>query len=216
VTGLALGGSAAGNYALASTAASAGIGTITPALLTAAIIGNPSKVYDRTTAATLGTGNYSLSGFAAGEGATVTQPSGIYATANAGAGIGISASLTAGNFTANGGTLLSNYTLPISAAGTGTINPATLTAGLTGAIGKVYDGTTAATLAAGNYTLSGVLGTDSVALNNPTAGTYGSANVGSGITVGVTGLALGGSAAGNYALASTAASAGIGTITPRY
>ena len=52
---------------------------------------------------------------------------------------------------------------------------------------KVYDGTTAATLAAGNYTLSGVIGGDSVALNNPTSGTYGSPNVGSGITVGVNG-----------------------------
>ena len=214
VTGLALSGAAAGNYVLASTTASARSARSRRRLLTAAIVGNPSKTYDGTTGATLGSGNYSLSGFVAGEGATVTQSSGVYATANAGTGIGVTATLAAGNFTANGGTLLSNYTLPVLAAGTGTITPATLVVTLTGAVGRVYDGTTTATLTAGNYLLSGVIGSDSVALNNPTSGNYASANVGTGIAVGVTGLALSGAAAGNYVLASTTASAGIGTITP--
>ena len=55
-------------------------------------------------------------------------------------------------------------------------------------------------LAAANYTLSGVVGSDDVALNDPTSGTYASANVGTGINVGVSGLALSGAAAGNYSL----------------
>ena len=42
---------------------------------------------------------------------------------------------------------------------------------------KVYDTTTAATLASGNYQLSGVLGSDSVSLNNPANGNYVTANV---------------------------------------
>ena len=66
-------------------------------------------------------------------------------------------------------------------ANIGTITPATLTARLTGTVGKVYDGTTAATLTAANYTLSGVIGGDSVSLNDPTAGTFATANVGGNI-----------------------------------
>ena len=53
----------------------------------------------------------------------------------------------AANFTATGATLLSNYTLPTIAAGTGTINPAALIATIIGNPTKTYDGTTAATLA---------------------------------------------------------------------
>ena len=41
-----------------------------------------------------------------------------------------------------------------------TINPALLTAGLTGTATKIYDGTTAATLSAGNYTFAGIVNGD--------------------------------------------------------
>jgi hypothetical protein len=78
----------------------------------------------------------------------------------------------------------------------------------------VYDGTGAATLAPGNYTLSGVIGVDSVTLNDPTSGTYSSVNVGKGIAVGITGLQLGGAEAGDYTLASTTLSGNVGLITP--
>jgi len=214
VTSLALSGSDAGNYMLASNSASANIGTIMPATLTATIIGNPTKTYDGTVAASLASANFGLGGFVSGEGASVTQTAGTYANANAGSGIAVTASLGASNFTANGGTLLSNYTLPTSASGTGTITPATLTAALTGSVSKVYDGTTTATLALANYTLSGVISGDSVSLNDPSSGTYAAKNVGAGIGVDVTGLALSGTSAGNYVLASASASANIGTITP--
>src|SRR5206468_1082501 len=96
-----------------------------------------------------------------------------------------------------------------------TVNPAILTAGLTGTVGKIYDGTTTASgLTAANYTLAGVLFGDAVTLNNPATGTYASKNVGSGILVTVGGLALSGSAAQNYLLASTIVAGNIGTITP--
>src|SRR5205823_2598037 len=70
------------------------------------------------------------------------------------------------------GTDAGNYQLgaaTISGA-VGTITAAPLTASLTGTVSKVYTGTTGAALAAGNYSLSGVVGSDVVTLNNPTSG----------------------------------------------
>jgi O-glycosyl hydrolase len=93
-----------------------------------------------------------------------------------------------------------------------TVSPATLTAGLTGTVSKTYNGTTTATLAAGNYSLSGVVSGDTVTLNNPASGTYDTRNQGSGKTVTVTGLAISGASATNYTLSSTSASAAVGTI----
>ena len=98
---------------------------------------------------------------------------------------------------------------PISQA----ITAKSLTAGLTGTASKTYDGTTAATLTAGNYSLPGVVSGDTVNLNNPTNGTYDTRNVGTGKTVTVTGVAISGSSSTNYALSSTSASGAIGIIT---
>ncbi|MGC1175550.1 beta strand repeat-containing protein, partial [Polaromonas sp.] len=64
----------------------------------------------------------------------------------------------------------------------------TVTAGLTGAVTKVYDGNTNATLTAGNYTSSAGIDGDVVTLNNPTAGNYADKNVGTGKTVSVSGI----------------------------
>src|SRR6202034_3313193 len=60
-------------YALGPTVTAA-VGTITPAPLTATIVGDPTKVYDGTTTATLSSANYSVSGFIGTQGATVNQP----------------------------------------------------------------------------------------------------------------------------------------------
>jgi autotransporter-associated beta strand protein len=94
-----------------------------------------------------------------------------------------------------------------------TISPATITVSLTGTVSKVYDGTTAATLSAGNYQLSGVLGTSVVTLNDPTSGTYDTKDVGSGKVVSVTGLSISGRDAANYTLASSSISGPFGVIT---
>ncbi len=59
------------NYALPTTIL--GGGTINKALLSAAIIGNPTSIYDDTTLATLTSGNYQLAGFVAGQGTSVTR-----------------------------------------------------------------------------------------------------------------------------------------------
>ena len=82
---------------------------------------------------------------------------------------------------------------------TADITAATVTGSIT-ANNKVYDGTTAATLA--TRTLSGVLGTDDVALTGGSSA-FADKNVGTGKTVTATGLTLAGTDAGNYVLASS-------------
>ena len=89
-----------------------------------------------------------------------------------------------------------------------------MTASLTGLVDKTYDGNITATLAAGNYDLTGVIAADSgnVTLNDPTSGSYDTANAGTNKTVSVSGLSLSGSAASNYTLASTSTSGTVGEI----
>ncbi len=162
------------NYSFASSAS--GAGTINPAALTAAITGTPTKTYDGTTSATLTSNNYSLSGFIAGQGATIAQPDGVFSSANTGADT-VSAVLTPGAFTSNGGTLLSNYVLPTSAAGAGQINQAILSASIIGTPAKTYDGTAAAFLTSGDYAITGFVQGQSATIAQPN-GSYASANAG--------------------------------------
>src|SRR6185369_7562784 len=79
---------------------------------------------------------------------------------------------------------------------------ATVTGSIT-ANNKIYDGTTAATIA--TRVLSGALAGDDVSLSGGTA-SFASKSVGTARTVTATGLTLSGAAAGNYQLASTSAS----------
>jgi len=114
------------------------------------------------------------------------------------------------------GTKAGNYQLASTGNSEGVyiITPKLLTVTLTGSVGKVYDGTTAATLTAANYAaLSGIVGSDDVTLNTVASGTYDTRHAGSGKTVTVTGLTLNGTAAGNYSLSGSASGA-IGAITP--
>ncbi len=109
---------------------------------------------------------------------------------------------------------------PVLGAGNGflyTVAP-TVTPSLTGSVAKVYDGTTAATLAPANYTFAGVIDGDTITLGNATNGTYGTANVGTNLNVSIAGLTLAGASNGaatvyGYTLGSTSANANIGTIT---
>ena len=79
-------------------------------LLSASIAGTPTKVYDGTTTATLNATNFTLTGFAGSDGAIITQTTGTYAAATAGAQT-VTASLSSSNFTANGSTNFANYVL---------------------------------------------------------------------------------------------------------
>ena len=107
---------------------------------------------------------------------------GVFATANAGTGIGVTlAGLAVNALTNSGGIPVFGYTLVAANGGAvGTITPATLTTQTSsGEIRKVcqHDGTTLATLTPANYTLTGILGGDAVSLNNPTLGSFAGANV---------------------------------------
>ncbi|AIF46698.1 hypothetical protein HY57_05185 [Dyella japonica A8] len=182
--------------------ASAAIGTITPAPLTASIVNDPTKVYDGTTNATLRANDYSFSGFVAGQGATVNQASSAnYASANAGTGIAVTATFTPTNFVADSGTNLANYSLPISATGTGTISQAPLLVTGLATSNKVYDGTRAASLSTSGATLFGLISTDTGQVTLGTSGAsaaFVTPNVGNGIQVLASGFSLSGTKAGNY------------------
>ena len=210
------GGALLSNYVVPTTVT--GAGTITPAALTGMLVGNPSKVYDGTRGATLTGANYVLSGFLSGQGATVNQSSGLYASANAGLEQ-VTATLSGSNYTATAGTLLSNYSLPSSVSGSGTITQAALAghvyAGITGDPTKPYDGTTTATLAPGNFTLTGFVGSDGATVTQ-TVGQYASANAGvQTVSAALTNpdfIATGSTILANYTLPTSAY--GAGTITP--
>ena len=98
-----------------------GTGVAVP--LTAAIVGNPTKVFDGTTSATLTSASYTLSGFVGTDGAMVTQTVGTYSSAAPGSEV-VTAALNASQFTPTGNTNLSNYSLPTTAIGPGTITAA--------------------------------------------------------------------------------------------
>ena len=110
-----------------------------------------------------------------------------------------------------GGLTSSNYAISF-VNGALTVNRAALMVSLTGTVEKTYDGNTNATLAASNYSLAGIVGSDDVTLNSPTAGRYDTPDVGTGKTVTVPGLALTGAASGNYKLSSTSAAGTVGII----
>jgi len=116
---------------------------------------------------------------------------------------------------------MSYSTAPYSGPGTGngfiySIAP-TVTAVLSGTTSKVYDGTTNATLAASNYSVSGTIDGDTVVFNDPAAGTYADKNAGTGKNVSVSGISIasatnGAAAVYGYQLGSATANANIGTI----
>ena len=205
VSGLALSGADAGNYVLSTSTASANIGTITPAGLTLAAV-TDTKTYDATTTSA---GTVAISGLQGSD--TVTGDTQSFGSKNVlGAG-GSTLSINEG-YTVNDGNGGANYVVSTQTA-SGTITPAALTATLTGATSKTYDSSVSATLTAGNYVLTGVLGSDTVALNDPTSGAYADANAGTRKAVTVTGLALIGSDAGNYTVNGMATGT-IDIITP--
>ena len=199
-------GTLASNYTFPT--AASGPGQITPKALTASIIGNPTKGYDQTTAATLIPSNFSLSGLIAGESFTVTKNSGTYNSKDVATATTVTASLSASDFTAAAGTLASNYTLPTAASGPGKITPRPLTVSAHG-VDKQYDNTTAATVTLSDDRVAGDVFTDS-----NTGASFADKNVGVGKSVSVSGLSTSGTDASNYALQNTAATT-TANITPR-
>jgi autotransporter-associated beta strand protein len=121
------------NYAVSFVDGSLTISAAGLSAIVGSLTGTTSKVYDGNTTATLAPGNFAFTGFASGEGASVTKTSGSYDTANAGTGKTVTVNLSNSDYAATGSTLLSNYTLPTSVSGSiGTITQAPLSvSGLT-------------------------------------------------------------------------------------
>jgi filamentous hemagglutinin family protein len=94
----------------------------------------------------------------------------------------------------------------------------TLTVGLTGAVSKVYDGTTVATLTSGNFSTVGMSG-DTIILNAASSGIYSSQHAGTGINVSVSGLSVASATNGTASVygytASGATSGLVGVITAK-
>jgi filamentous hemagglutinin family protein len=198
-------------YAISSLSAPA---TVTPAGVTALF--NPdvtdAKIYDGTTSAPLAADGAILEGVVGGDSLALTAATGTYSDPHV--GLGKAVTFSGLSLTATGPTDGSDYTLVSTtiSGNTGEIDPATVTAGLAGAVTKTYDGTTTATLSSANYTLSGVVSGDIVDLNDPVSGTYATPNAGTNIPVSVSGLAISGANAGDYVLGATSISGNVGVI----
>ncbi|MEY4688203.1 MAG: hypothetical protein RIR76_2226, partial [Verrucomicrobiota bacterium] len=158
--------------------------TVSPKALALALKGPVTKPYDGTSAATLATANYDLTGFAGSDSATVVKTAGVYDNATAGTGKSVSVtSLVAQDFSPGQGTTLSNYTLPTSASGpVGEVRRKQISAVVQGPVSKTYDGTTAASLTSANYVLDGFVNGESATVNQTTAA-FDTAAAGTGKTV---------------------------------
>lgn len=183
--------------------------TVTPATVSVSGIAAGGKVYDRTTVASLATTNAQFQGLVGSDVLTVASATGHFADRNVGTG-----KTVAITGMALGGADAANYVLAsTTSSATADITPASISAvtGITAA-GKVYDGTTAATLDTTNAQFQGLIGGDALTVAAAT-GNFANKNAGRGKAVAVSGLALGGADAGNYTLASTTSSA-TADITP--
>ena len=189
---------------------------ISPDTLTALIIGDPTKrAYDGTATAALTAANFSLSGLVSGQSFTVAPTAGTYNSPNVAAATTVTASLSAGSFTAGAGTVATNYVLPTTASGPACITPVTLTASIIGTPTKPYDGGTVATLIPANFSITHLIGTESFTVTQ-TVGTYNSPNVATATTVTASLVSgnftpVGATLASNYVLPTTAS--GSGSIT---
>ena len=207
-TGVALTGTGAGNYTIATTAQ--GAGTITRRALTLGGVMAQSKTYDGTTSADAAQFRATLAGVVAGEESSVS------ATA-AGAAYNDKNVARANTVHYTGvaltGTGAGNYTIAATAQGAGAITRRALTLGAVEAQTKTYDGNTAADASKFRAGLNNVVAGDDIT-TTATGAAYNDKNVAGANRIDYTGLTLTGADAGNYTLAAGAAE-GAGTITRR-
>ncbi len=198
VSGLTLAGASNADYTLTQPAGLTANITAATVTISSGITAN-SKVYDRTTSATLSSNSVVLSGIVSGD--TLALNTNGYAANFASAGVGNSIAVTVSGLTLAGASN-ADYTLtqPAGLAANITAATVTISSGIT-ANSKVYDRTTAATLASNSVVLSGIVSGDTLTLNtNGYAANFASAGVGSGIAVTVTGLTLAGASNADYTL----------------
>ncbi|WED66275.1 YDG domain-containing protein [Synoicihabitans lomoniglobus] len=194
VANVSLSGTAAGNYTISQPTGLTADITAAPLTITGATA--TGKVYDATTAATLG-GTPSLVGIQGSD--TVNLATASIAGSFATKSIGTAKAVTAHGYAISGADA-GNYTVAQPTGLTADITAAPLTITGVTAAGKTYDATTAATLG-GAPTLVGIQGSDTVTVaTGGIAATFADANVGTGKVVTATGYALASTDAGNYTL----------------
>ena len=190
-------GADVGNYTIISQATTTA--DITPKALSISGISAANKVYDQGTSATVNTTGAAYAGLIGGDAVTVSA-TGAFTDKNAANSktVNLSSSYT--------GADVGNYTITSQATTTADITPKALNVTVTG-VNKVYDGTTAASVAYGDNRIAG----DSLSIGGNAV--FADKNAGHGIAVGVTGIALGGADAGNYSANSSAGTTA--DITPK-
>ncbi len=189
-----LSGNDAGDYTLDS------VGTTTAAITAKALtLGGASavsKVYNGNPGATIDFTDAHLVGVVESEDVGFDKSG--YTASFADKAVGTTRTVTVGGIVLTG-TDSGNYTLTQPTGLTADITPVNLTISGAAAVGKVYDRTTNATLDLSGAHLDGVVGGDSVAIDQSHAsGTFDTKDVGSGKTVTVTGITLSGTDAGDY------------------
>ena len=206
VSGLAISGSASGNYTLTQPTTTA---NITQAGLTVAGIEASNKVYDGTTNATLIVSNATLVGVVSPDVVSLDTTNAVGAFADA--DVGTNKTVTVSGLVLLGASA-GNYTLTQPTTNADITAKELTVTGIT-ASDKTYDASTTATLDTSSAALVGNLDGTNVVLS--TAGASGAfipdGSVGTGKTVQVSGLTVSGSASGNYTLTQPTTSA---SITP--
>ncbi|MGK5011526.1 YDG domain-containing protein [Janthinobacterium sp. MDB2-8] len=166
---------------------------ITQKALTVSGVTVASKAYDGDTKAIISGGT--LNGLVSGETLSLSGQSGAFNDKDAGNGKAVTMT---GATLLDGTSLASNYTVSNATGVTGNITPKALTVTGASAVTRVYDGTTAATLAGG--VLDGLVSGETLMLSG-LSGVYATKNAGSGKIVTVTGATLAdntGGLASNY------------------
>jgi hypothetical protein len=188
-TNLTLAGSAASNYALTTTTATA-LADITQLSVTGNFTAD-DKTYDGNTSATVLT--RTLNGVVSGNAVSLNGGTATFANKNVGSGKTVT--LTGAALT---GSDAANYYLTSVATTTASISARALLVSATG-VNKVYDATTTATVTLSDNRVSGDVLTTAYASAN-----FADANIGSGKPVSVMGISISGIDAGNYTANSTA------------
>ncbi|MRH01137.1 filamentous hemagglutinin N-terminal domain-containing protein [Xanthomonas sontii] len=170
-----------------------------------ALTGAASKTYDGNAAAALGGIGYTASsGAIDGDTVVVTGTAAHYDSKNVGHGKAVTVDGLSVDHAGNGAVRVYGYGLASTSASAniGTISQKTLQLGAGSIQGKVYDGTTTASL--GSAALSGVVSGDDVRFAGASGAVFADKRAGVNKQVTVSGIALGGSDAGNYLVDSTA------------
>ncbi|WP_254671793.1 S-layer family protein, partial [Janthinobacterium sp. HH104] len=191
VTNVGVSGTDAGNYVLNTNAGSTTADIGARALNLSGVAGN--KVYDGTTGAQLSLGDDRVAGDSLIASAVAT-----FADKNVGTAKAVQLSGVALT-----GADAGNYFIVLPTGLLASITPASLTLSGLNAAGKVYDGTTSATVSA---SANGVLGQDLVSVVGG-SGSFADKNAGAGKLVTASGFRLAGADAGNYTLETTGGTA---------